>query len=143
MDAKTTSPLLPLGYVPAAQAVHPRRYWVFAAFLIALVILEALQPRLTPPGWPTAFDYGLMLLLPIGAIVMALATSMPGWLLGLYGLLGACTFLVAQFNDTRFPLRLDSARAIDIIAANWCAFVVFSWAVCRTAVLLRRLLSHK
>ncbi len=138
MDAKTTSPL----YVPAAHAAHPRRYWVLIAFLIAVVVLEDFQPRLTPSGWPTAFDYGLMLLLPIGAIVMALATSMPGWLLGLYGLFGACAFLVAQFNDTRLPLRLDSARAINILATNWCAFVVFSWAVCRAAVLLRKLWSR-
>ena len=44
-----------------------------------MVVLEGLQPRLTPPGWPIIFDYALMLLLPIGAIIMSIGTSLPGW----------------------------------------------------------------
>ena len=139
MHQEPTNPPTPLEYATPTLAIPPRRYWVFAGFAVALVVLEGLQPRMRPPGWPTTFDYLLMLLLPIGAIVMALATSLPGCLLGLYGLFGSMIFLQAQFTDTRLQFRLGTPSDVRSFLVFWSAFVVASWAVCRGAVLLRRL----
>jgi hypothetical protein len=128
----------PLDYATPTVATRPRRLWMFVGFGLALLVLEGLQPRLTPPGWPTTFDYALMLLLPLSAVIMALATSLPGWLLGLYGLFGSMMFLEGQFTDTRLHFRLETPVEIRWFVANWSAFILGAWAVCRSAVLLRR-----
>jgi len=138
MQQEATNLPTPLDYATPTVSVPPLRPWVWAGFAVALVVLEGLQPRLTPPGWPTTFDYALMLLLPIGAIVMAIGTSLPGWSLGLYGLLGACTFLHGQLGDGRLKFRLETSAEIRSFVVNWCAFIVGAWALCRSMVILRR-----
>ena len=80
-----------------------------------------------------------MLLLPIGALVMAVTTALPGWSMGLYGLFGSMIFLQAQFTDTRLHFRIEAPEDLRWFLVNWTAFIVASWAVCRGAVLLRRL----
>ena len=50
MQQEVTNPPTPLDYASPASATRPRRYWVFAGFALALVVLEGLQPGLTPPG---------------------------------------------------------------------------------------------
>jgi hypothetical protein len=139
MQQEATNLPTPLEYAAPTLSTRPLRLWVLAAFAFALVVFEGFQPRLTPPGWPTTFDYALMLLLPLGAGVMAIGTSLPGWLLGLYGLFGSMMFLQGQFTDTRLHFRLETPAEIRSFLVNWSAFIVGSWAVCRSAVLLRRL----
>src|SRR4051812_45764963 len=112
MQQEATNSPTALDYASQNASTRRLRPWVWAGFAVTLLVLEGLRPRLTPPGWPTTFDYALMLLLPIGAVVMAIATSLPGWSLGLYGLLGACTFLFAQFGDTRLIFRIESSADI-------------------------------
>jgi hypothetical protein len=104
-----------------------------------MFLFEGLPPRLTPPGWPLAYDYALMLLLPIGGFVMSTMTSLPGWIIGLYGLGGACTFLLGQLTDTRLHFRFVDAASVHLFVANWCVFILASWLICRCLVVLRRL----
>lgn len=79
-----------------------------------------------------------MLFLPAAAVVMALLTSLPGWAIGFYGAIGACTFPLAQFSDTRFPLKIDSRNPWPMVAF-WCTVVLAAWLFCRLSVHLRRL----
>jgi len=138
MQRETTHLSTPLDYATPVHSTRPLRPWVFLGFALAVVVLEGLQPRLTPPGWPTMLDYALMLLLPIGAVVMAVGTSLPGWLLGLYGLFGSMMFLQGQLADTRLHFRLATPMEIRSFLVHWCLFILGAWLVCRSAVLLRR-----
>lgn len=138
MGEAATHPPRPLEYAGPVPPERPLRLWVWFGFMAALVALEGFQPRLTPPGWPTDLDYLLMLLLPIGAVVMATVTSLPGWSIGLYGLLGACTFLQGQFGDNRLHYRFATPAGVQEFLWHWCVFILGAWAMCRGAVVLRR-----
>jgi hypothetical protein len=107
----------------------------------ALVVGNVLNVRLTPPGWPIASDYVLMLLIPIGAIVMSLRSRIPGWAIGMYGLLGAATFcfLGQLMDDGRLGLTMSMGPGeVERLAVNWGLFFSASWVFCRSCVLLRR-----
>jgi hypothetical protein len=81
--------------------------WAFWwALLLTLLVFEG-GPRMTPPGWPIERDFFLMFLIPVGAVVMSSCTSLPGWALGLYGILGAGTFLLGQLGDSRLAIGLE------------------------------------
>jgi hypothetical protein len=96
-----------------------------------------LQPNLTPPGWPTTANYIAMLLVPIGAVVIATATSVPGWTIGIYGAMSVFVFLPGQLGDGRFKFSLNSSADVSFVLFKWCAAVVLAWATCRSTTLLR------
>jgi hypothetical protein len=124
-----------------AGAVRPRRWWLLWLFGGMLVAGNVLNVRLTPPGWPVASDYVLMLLIPAGAIVMSLRSRIPGWVIGMYGLLGAATFcfLGQLMNDGRLGLRLSMGPGeVERLAENGGLFFGAAWVFCRGCVLLRR-----
>ncbi|HEY1686852.1 MAG TPA: hypothetical protein VGG19_18975 [Tepidisphaeraceae bacterium] len=93
----------------AMQSQKPRHWWMLVAFTVGIFALEdVLTARLTPPGWPIYSDYLLMLLIPIGAVVMATTTSLPAWSIGLYGLVSAC---VSLGRIAGYPLALSLRHA--------------------------------
>jgi len=138
MEKAAVRPSSVLDYA-APTPTRARRWWLLAVFAIGLIAFEdILPPRLTPPGWPLNYDYALMLLLPIGALVMTKLSSLPGWAIGLYGLGGAGTFLLGQFTDTRLHFRFAEPGGIPWFLATWMAFLFGSWFICRSLVLVRR-----
>jgi hypothetical protein len=125
----------------SAEEKPPARWWLLGVFGGALVVLNLLNVRLTPPGWPIASDYVLMLLIPVGAIAMSLRSRIPGWVIGMYGLLGAAAFcfLGQLMNDGRLGLTMSMGPGkVEQLAMNWGLFFGVSWVFCRACVLLRR-----
>jgi hypothetical protein len=123
-----------------APAIAPVRWWLLWGFG-GMVAGNVLNVRLTPPGWPVASDYVLMALIPIGGLVMGLWSRAPGWVIGLYGMLGAATFYFfgQLLLDGRLGLRLSGhSGEIRQLAVNWGLFFLGSWVFCRGCVGLRR-----
>ena len=138
MQQAPVRPSVVLDYATPIRA-RPRRRWLFAAFAVGLFFLEdVLGARLTPPGWPVPYDYALMLLLPVGALIMARISSLPGSAIGMYGLIGAGTFLLGQISDRDLYLRLAESGGVSWFVINWLEFIVASWLICRLSVLARR-----
>lgn len=130
-----------LDYAGPALVMKRRGWWLWGAFTFGIYFFEDLYgARLT--GWPVAYDYVLMVLVPVGAIVMAIKTSVPGWAIGLYGVLSAYAFLLGNLGDNnlylRLSLRADWRNFIFEFLLRWCVLMFGSWLICRVSVYLRR-----
>jgi hypothetical protein len=139
MQQEAVAPTSTLGYQPPATIHKPRRGWVPAVFFAVVVIGELFGvERLYRWQWPLPGDYVLGGLLLAGAIVSALVTSAPGWVLGLYGLVGLCFFYPGETitREFRFNIAEPGAVRLHIIRWSWALFV--AWLACRSTVLLRR-----
>jgi hypothetical protein len=89
-----------LEYASAAPA-KPRRIWLP---IVCLSVSSAVWywPRLTPTGFPNANDLTVLGLLAPACFAIARFTSLPSWVLTLFGGLGVGLFLFANFNDNNF-----------------------------------------
>jgi len=138
MPQEPVEPSPILDYAVPNVVRKPRGWGLWVCFVFGIFLFEdVVTARLTPPGRPISSDYLLMLLLPIGAALMSISTSLPGWMIGLYGIEGACTFLLGQLSDTRLHFRLDQPNGVFWFFVNWTAFIFVSWLVCRCSLLLR------
>lgn len=131
---------------PAAQileyAVPPakKRRWewlVLASFSLLVFLIEMLAPRMYPPGWPAEEDYIAMLLLPIGAITMALGTKLPFRFLMYYGFFGSIIILSTEIGYFPFIRSLANPDYARQILINWITFISASTLFCGGTALLR------
>ena len=138
MQQEATVPTSVLDYENAAANRRPRRTWVLLSFFAVVVVGELLLPRLYRWQWPLPGDYLLGALLLTGAIVSALVTTVPGWLLGLYGVVGLCFFYPGETMTREFRFGIAEPGAIKLHIVRWTCALLVAWFVCRSTVLLRR-----
>jgi hypothetical protein len=139
MQQQTVGQITVLNYQAASANHQPRRVWVLGAFFAVVVLGEMFGiERLYRWPWPLPGDYALASLLLVGAIVSALVTNLPGWLLGLYGLVGMCFFYPGEMITREFHFGIAEPGAIRLHVIRWSCALVVAWLVCRSTVLLRR-----
>jgi hypothetical protein len=122
------------------ETVHrPRRAWVPGVFFAVVVVGELFGvERLYRWQWPLPGDYALAGLLLTGAVVSALVTTAPGWLLGPYGLIGLCFFYPGETITREFRFGIAEPGAIRLHVIRWSCALLAAWLACRTTVLLWR-----
>jgi hypothetical protein len=114
------------------------RAWVPVVFLAAVIAGELLGvERLYRWRWPLPADYMLGALLVAGAIVSALITRVPGWSLGLYGLVGLCSFYPGETITREFHFGIAEPGAIRLHVIRWSCALFAAWLACRSTALLR------
>ena|SRR5260221_305463 len=139
MQHERVVPTSVLNYAPAPANRRPCRIWVPSAFLAVVVGGELFGvERLYRWQWPLPGDYKLGALLLVGAIVSALVTTLPGWVLGLYGLVGLCSFYPGETITREFHFGIAERGAIPLHIVLWTCALLVAWGVCRSTVLLRR-----
>lgn len=125
-----------LDYAPKPANNKVRDWMLLTILSIILLILEPSGVP-TPPGWPVFQDYAAMIYFWIGAIVLAVFTTLPSRILIWYGLFGSCLFLYGATTNTRLGLYLaDEDRTREFIL-NWIMFISGSTFFCWATVLLR------
>jgi hypothetical protein len=139
MQQEAVVPTSTLDYQPPETIRRPRRWWVPAVFFAVVVVGELFGvERLYRWQWPLPGDYVLGGLLLAGAVVSTLVTSVPGWLLGLYGLVGLCFFYPGETITREFRFSIAEPGAIRLHVIRWSCALFVAWLSCRSTVLLRR-----
>ena len=139
MQQEAVVPTSTLDYQRPEIIRRPRRWWVPGVFFAVVVIGELIGvERRYRWQWPLPGDYALGALLLAGAIVSALVTSVPGWLLGLYGLVGLSFFYPGETITREFRFSIAEPGAVRLHIIRWSCALVVAWLVCRSTVLLRR-----
>ncbi len=112
---------------------------ILAAWLIATLLIELMQGRITPPGGLTNLDYLLIILLPLGSLLAGKYWQYKP-LHFAYGSFGALIFLIGYTSGGRFALSLwmPADRNLWTITLGWCAFSVVMGMVCRSAASIWR-----
>jgi hypothetical protein len=127
----TTDPRSPLDYAAPSAEPPPRRVYLPIVFLCAAVMVWY-RPRLTPTFFPDAFDKAMLVMLAIGAFVLARWSSLPGWCFVTFGAGGVALFLLANLNDNNFR---ENTNAGDVLWP-WCAMVAAGGLISRLILLL-------
>lgn len=70
--------------------------------------------------------------------MMALVTSLEGWIIGLYGLIGICSFHPGQTTTRDFYMDIGDRGAFQRHLNGWALAVLATWLMRLSTVLLRR-----
>jgi hypothetical protein len=129
----------PLDYQAPEIVDPPRRWWVPGIFFAVVVVGEVFGvERLYRWQWPRPSDYALGSLLLAGAVVSALVTSVPHWVLGLYGFVGLCFFYPGETITREFHFGIAEPGAVRLHIIRWSFALFVAWLACRSTALLRR-----
>src|SRR5262245_51877649 len=94
----TASSTATLRYPRTSAAPRPARVGIRIAFLVTMWLLEFFGGSAFG-AWPSATDYAVMVLLPVGAVIWSLVTTVATPLIGMYGSAGALILLTGQCSD--------------------------------------------
>jgi hypothetical protein len=134
-DATVPSPVL--DYEMPQARLRPKRPWLAVMLLLIAWLGEAAVARNSRWPWPMTEDYIVFVMLLCGAVVLSIVTSLPGALIGIYGMLGLLAFWDGQFRHWNGPGQ-GYSFVIWRWACGWIGAFILTWAFCRATVLLRR-----
>ncbi len=119
-------------------STEPKRWWLLIIFAAVLAIVELGQPRLWPPGWPDSIDKLAILSVPVSALFLTFATSLPESVIGFYGVFAACVFLCCETDNWHSSQPTDAQFAV-----NWSIYMAVLWIICRSCASLRVMWNQK